>query len=497
MFPSKVRIFSFLFLLLPEFAFLCQGQPFRWTVHEANKGDFIFSVRADTLFGLSKDLFAARLGDEHILFRRDPFHPVSRLKKSDIKPLIPGFFAVRQEDGWKLFQAESAGPARAETYRDFRIWKDCILASSQQDFLLLLPSGEEIRADSVQFSGERMLLFKEDGILLMDSLLKGRFYRTSSENRKFNSPHYSYLLNDSSWIPLTGGASFSEKQHSFWWNDSCLLDSSSGEVWIQTPSLKRKKIADSVVVESPFVLWMASGKRQWLRFRNGKKILLKPHLQRKALNDSICAVRYAKGWVFHSSSGNRYPLKPVISDIGIQTGPWFMVRANKRWGCADHTGIIRISCRYDSILPMSQGRMAVKLGKEWGFLDADERIRIQLNYHSVQPFRDSVCLAGRDGKSGLIQPDGSELLPFLYDRIWPSDNGNWLLMKDKWTGLASFRGKILLKPRYSDIIEAPSGCIRVERDGHYGLFDSSGKPILPLESDRIIPDKANEVLISR
>ena len=141
MFPSKVRIFSFLFLLLPEFAILCQGQPFRWTVHEAKKGDFVFSVRADTLFGLSKDLFAARLGDEHILFRRDPFHPVSRLKKSDIKPLIPGFFAVRQEDGWKLFQADSAGPPRAETYRVFRIWKDCILASSQQDFLLRLHSG--------------------------------------------------------------------------------------------------------------------------------------------------------------------------------------------------------------------------------------------------------------------------------------------------------------------------------------------------------------------
>lgn len=157
MFPSKVRIFSILFILLPEFAFLCLGQPFSWAVHDAKKGDFIFSVRADTLFGLSKDLFAARLGNEHILFRRDPFHPVSRFKNSDIKPLIPGFFAVRVDDGWKLFQAETAGPARAETYQDFRIWKDCMLAAGRKDFLLLLPSGEEIRADSVQFSEERKI----------------------------------------------------------------------------------------------------------------------------------------------------------------------------------------------------------------------------------------------------------------------------------------------------------------------------------------------------
>lgn len=497
MFRQKLRFFCFITLMLAGLAISGAAQPFQWKVNETKNGEFLFSIRADTILGLSNDLYAAWLGNENILFRKDPFHPVVRRKKTEIKPLIPGFFAVREAEGWKIYQTENAGPARPESFREIRLWKGCILASGWKDYLLLLPSGEEIRCDSVQFSGERMLLFKEDGILLMDSLMKGRFYRTGSGNRKFNSPFFTFLLSDSSWIPFHGGSFFTEKPGSFWWNDTCLLDSNAKEVRIQTPSIRRKKIADSVVVESPFVLWMASGKRQWLRFRNGKKIPLKPHLQRKALNDSLCAVLYEKGWVFHSSSGNRYPLKPVISEIGEANGSWFMVRANKRWGCADHTGIIRISCRYDSILPISQERMAVKLGREWGFLDADERIRIQLNYHSVQPFRDSVSLAGRDGKSGLIMLDGREILPFQYDRIWSTSRGNWLLKKDKWTGIATYRGKVLLKPRYSDIIEAESGFIRVERDGKYGLFDSSGNPLLPLESGCITPDMANGVLISR
>jgi hypothetical protein len=497
MFPLKVIIFSCLCLLLPEFSLRCQAQPFRWNVHEARKGDILFSVQADTLFGLSKNLFSVALGEENILFRNDPFHPLTRFKKTDIRPLTEDFFAVRKDQEWILFRTDNGGPARAENFRNFRIWKNCIVAESKEDLLLLLPSGEDIRADSVQFSGERILLFKKDGILLLDSLLKSRFYKTGSSKRKFNAPYYSFLLSDSSWIALKGGPSFAEKPQSFWWNDTCLLDSSAGEVFIQTPSIKRKKIADSVVLESPYILWMASGKKQWLRFRNGKKIPLKPHFERRALNDSLCAVRFEKGWVFYSITGNRYPLKPVISEIGRVAGPWLMVRANKRWGCADHTGIIRISCRYDSILPMSQGLMAVKLGREWGFLDADERIRIQLNFHMVQPFLDSVCLAARDKKYGLIKPDGSEILPFHYDKIWSSENGNWLLMKEKWMGIAAFKGKILLKPRYSDIIEAHSGFIRVERDGHYGLFDSAGKQVLPLESARIIPDKANGILISR
>jgi hypothetical protein len=476
---------------------LLKAQPFEWKVRDSENGKELFSVLADSIFGLSDQLFALSLQKETILFKNNPFNPMLRKKKVEFRPLNKQYFAENGPEGWQLLLVENATPGRKGVFQNFKIWNGCILAFAKNECLYIPEKGEEIRADSVELSDDKLLLFLKDGIYWIDLKSGTRFYRTPAADRKFNTPFYSYLRSDSSWLELKGRSSFYEKNRSIWWNDSCLIDSNSTEVYLQSPGISRKKLADSVVLESPNVLWMKLGKKSFLRFSNGRKIPLKPHLERKAINDTLCAIRYAKGWTFHSSRDNRYPLKTVISGIGQVIGDWILVLANGRWGCVDHTGIIRISCRYDSILPMSQGRMAVKLGKVWGFLDQDERIRIQPNFDLVQPFSDSICPAKLEGKFGILGLSGNTVLPFQYDSIRLTAGDNWLISKGKWIGLSNFKGEILLKPRYSDIIEVDSGLIRVERDDHAGLFDSHGKSVLPLESKKILLDKANGILITR
>lgn len=473
------------------------AQPFIWKVHDMKTAESLFSVRADTVFGLSSDLYAAELSGETILFRNDPFHPLSRTENKSFRPLNEHFFAAGNRGGWQLYHTANASLARTDIFSDFQFWRNSLLAKLEKGFVYFPPGGEDILADSVQVLGPWLILYKSDGIFLVDSSSAVKYFHSPAKNRRFNIPWFSSLLNDSTWISLKGEFSFIEKRNSFWWNDSSLLDSNAAGVYLQSPTIRRKKLADTLSVESSEVLWMKTGKRSFLYFSNGRKIPLRPHSARKAINDSLCAVRYPEGWTFHSKGGNKYSLKPVISDIGPCIGNLILVRSNRRWGCVDPSGIIRISCRYDSILPMSEGLMGVKIGRVWGFLDKDERIRIQPNYEWIEPFSDSVCLARLGEKFGLLHISGEPVLPFQYDSISSLPSGNRLLKAGKWLGLGNFKGKILLKPRYSDIIELHSGLIRVERDSRFGMFGSEGNPLLPLESVRIVLDKANGVIISR
>jgi hypothetical protein len=161
------------------------------------------------------------------------------------------------------------------------------------------------------------------------------------------------------------------------------------------------------------------------------------------------------------------------------------------------TGIIRISCRYDSLLPLSQDRMGAKIGNVWGFLDRDERIRIQPNFEFIQPFKDSLCLVKQDGKWGLLKLNGQLELSCHFDYITQTSSGKWILKRGDWMGIADIKGKILLNTRYSNIIEAPPDLIRVERDGRTGLFNSKGNALLLLEFSRILPDYIHRILIAR
>ncbi len=473
------------------------AQPFQWQVSDMESGKWKFSLNADSLRFLSQELFVANLGKESIFFREDPLHPLLRRPASDFRALNKRFFAEKEEKGWQLLECRNPGKARLETFKRIICWKGQVLAEGSQQWKLIPETGEEIPADSVQIFQDRLLLFRSDGILSLDSLFQGRFYKSSGQRRKFNAPWFSCLLSDSSWIPLKGGAFLREMPGSFWWNDSTLLDSSSREVYWQSPGRSRQKIGDSVVVESARLLWVKSGKQSFLLFSNGKKIALKPHLERKVLNDSLCAVRAAIGWTIFSSAGNKHPLKSVITEIGKCSGNWILVRAGKRWGCADHSGIIRISCRYDSLLPLSQDRMGAKIGNVWGFLDRDERIRIQPNFEFIQPFKDSLCLVKQDGKWGLLKLNGQLELSCHFDYITQTSSGKWILKRGDWMGIADIKGKILLNTRYSNIIEAPPDLIRVERDGRTGLFNSKGNALLPLEFSRILPDYIHRILIAR
>jgi len=474
------------------------AQPYLWQVADYTTGRQETSALADSIFYISEDLFTLNLKGETFIFKSSLFQPCYRSKKVEIKALNESFFAGKSGNFWQLFETKKPREPRAEKFLNLSLWNGQVLAQKAEGYALIPETGEEIACDSIQVCANRLMLYRKDGILVLDSLFAGHFYKTTGSRRRFNDPNFTYLLDDSLWIPLDGsGKTLAHKPGAFWWNDTCVMDTSASEVWLQSPGKRRNRIGDSLVYISPRQLWIKNGKQSFLLFSNGRKVPVIPHAERKTICDSLCALRFPTSWVLISQNGNRYPMKPGITSIGEKTADWVLLKAGKRWGCADHNGIIRISCRYDSLLPASQGLMAAKIGQVWGFLDQYERIRIQPNFQSVQAFRDSVSLVCQDGKWGLIDLKGNPALPCTFDRITQSRYDKWILEKSSWKGIASTRGKILLNTRYSDIIEPELDLIWVTRNGKAGLFNQKGLAIVPLEFSQIVIDQPHQKFVLR
>jgi len=474
------------------------AQPYLWQVADYATGKEEISALGDSLFYLSKDLFTLNLKDETFIFRSSLFEPCYRGKKQEIKPLNESYFAGKSGLQWQLFETRNPQKPRPDKFLSLSIWHGQVLAQKLDGFLLIPEAGEEISCDSVEVYPDRLLMYRKDGILALDSLFARYYYKTTGSKRKFKEPDFTYLLDDSLWIPLDGsGKTLIHKPGAFWWNDTCLLDTSASDVWFQSPGKRRSRIGDSLVYISSRQLWIKNGKQAFLLFSNGRKVPVKPHTEKKPVGDSLCALRFPTSWVLISQNGNRYPMKPSITGIGEKTANWFLVKAGKRWGCADYNGIIRISCRYDSLLPASQGLMAAKIGQVWGFLDQNERIRIQPNFQSVQAFKDSVSLVCQEGKWGLINLEGNPALSCTYDRITQSRYDKWILEKGSWKGIASTKGKILLNTRYSDIIEPELDLVWVIRNGKAGLFNKNGLALVPLEFSQILIDQPHQKIVLR
>jgi hypothetical protein len=494
---GKTRLKTLLVNLIWLSFIVCSyGQPKQWEFADL-KGTHKFSVSADTAYALMENLFCIRLGSESVVVEGDLFHPVLRSRNEQFLPLTQSFFMSDNGRVARLYGRKNINQPLPHIFKSIKLWNGRILGKTDIKCVFNPTEAEEMVADSFRIEARRLLLFREDGILEVDSALRTRFFPIRSINPDLNS-FSSYVRSDTLWKPVSGsGFDFVNRPGSFWWNDTLLLDSSGNNVYWQSPHTARTRIADSISVisnrfslirkKTSFYILTPAGKR--LKVPSVKKVL--------NLRDSVCAVQTKSRWVLLSEAGNRYPVNKTISELGSVEEGMVMAKAGKRYGYIDLMGFIRISCRYDSLLPFQTGISAARLGSVWGFLDRDEKLKIQPHYQKAGSFYRNLASVEKEGKWGLLNRQGDFVQPCIFDSVVAGRFTGWKTVKGNWTGWLSTDGKILLANRYTDIIEPCSGFLQVLRDGKTGLFSSEGISVLPIQYSKIYTDPETQTLIAR
>ena len=472
------------------------GQSKNWEVSDL-KGARKFDVSADTVYALTDNLFCVRCGTESILVEDDLFHPVLRSSKEKFLPLTKSFFMSENGRVARLFNKKNFIQPLPHIFKSITLWNGKILGKADIRCVFRPSEPEEMVADSFRIEPRRLLLFRNDGILEVDSAFRTRFFSLRSPNPDLNL-FSTYVRNDTLWKPVNGsGFDFVIRPGSFWWNDTVLIDSAGKNVYWQSPNRSRTKIADSISVISNRFALIKKKSASFILTPAGKRMKVNSVKKVLDLCDSVCGVQTKSRWVLISENGNRYTVSKTISELGSVAEGMVMAKAGKRYGYIDFMGFIRISCRYDSLLPFHSGISAARLGTVWGFLDRDEKLKIQPHYQKTGSFIRDLTPVEKEEKWGLLNRQGDFAQPCIFDSIQTGKFPGWKTVKGNWTGWLNNEGKILLANRYTDIIEPCSGFLQVLRDGKTGLFTSEGKSVLPIQYFKIYPDLETHTLIAR
>lgn len=176
--------------------------------------------------------------------------------------------------------------------------------------------------------------------------------------------------------------------------------------------------------------------------------------------------------------------------------------SNALWGFIDYQGFWRISNRYDSLRPFSEGYAPFKLKGSWGYLNYREQIQIQPIYQSVSEVEKKIAIVKKDGYYGLLNLETkSYLVPLRYAKITLNSSGNYILVRGGklgWVRLETQMNNLKISriyPKYSDIIELSEDFLRVGDKGSWGVDGVDGRSIFLPRYKSILYFKASKYFV--
>lgn len=177
------------------------------------------------------------------------------------------------------------------------------------------------------------------------------------------------------------------------------------------------------------------------------------------------------------------------------TNDWEIIKVGGKYGFTDSKGILKITYRYDSLLPYTDDLAAFKLRGKWGFINSEEKIVIQPNFGTVSAFKNNTSVVSQSKGVGLINSKGKYILKPKYESISSLKTNLWLVTMDNLIGLFDSGGNVIVQNKYEKIEYINDDLIILSRNKMYGAVNSNGESVLPRVYSFIDFDRANKLLI--
>ena len=174
---------------------------------------------------------------------------------------------------------------------------------------------------------------------------------------------------------------------------------------------------------------------------------------------------------------------------------WRIIKVGDKYGFEDLNGQLKITYRYDSLMPYNDGLAAFELRSKWGFINANEQIIVQPYYSEVTPFINGFSVVALKGNKGLICKNGEYILNPKYDTIEFLKDDLWVVSKDGLWGIFNSKGNVIVQPKYSCIQYIKDDIIIISSNHRYGAVNNRGESVLPRVYNYISYDNGNNVLL--
>lgn len=385
------------------------------------------------------------------------------LKARDSIIYAHGFFKVKNQKGWKVFD-ESPQPVTQQVFQDVRLMNRQFLAVKKHDYWALL-DGIKSELSAFRYDSIGTVIGKKAIVRYVDQ------WGVFANNEWLISPAYDAIHHSHGYFVARAGRSY-------------YLFNSYGEILFKTldqiisePDLLKLSYEGSVSAIGDSGMPVAN-----TMFDSVSK--MGPHYALK-LNGRTLLV---------SSEGKVVLDSTQIQDITSYAEERFIIKRNHKYGFVDSEGKLRIANRYDSVRNFSEGLAPIFIRKKWGFINNSEQLVVQPFYDWVSPMQNGLSIFKRNGKYGVVRKDGEEVFKGIYDQVKRTSSGFFILKKQSVYGLANAKGQLIFSPTYTLLHPLSENYFVAELSGNKGVIDTKGSMVIPFAYDQVRNQKGIFIL---
>ncbi|UXP33248.1 WG repeat-containing protein [Reichenbachiella agarivorans] len=200
------------------------------------------------------------------------------------------------------------------------------------------------------------------------------------------------------------------------------------------------------------------------------------------INDKFLIVSNPRGISVTLADGaTLIPFTKRFEDIISISEGLLAIQKNGKYGFINFDQQLIIANRYDSVGWFQDGLAPVNLNGHWGFINKKEQLVIQPNLDSVSHFEHGMSIVKREQAYGLYTTTGQLKIPIIYEHIKMTSNQLFIAKKEGKYGLFDSHGEKLLDISYELITETEDGQLIVQRRGKTGVISTQGRYTIPLK----------------
>ena len=258
----------------------------------------------------------------------------------------------------------------------------------------------------------------------------------------------------------------------------------NNEVWVkQFPKWQIIKAYDTLILNYENVIdwqnnFIVTSRGKSLLVNRNDEALSKSYDSIIKVNNSIALVNNQNKWGALNYNGEE--VIPVKYSLILGDEELLYTRntgSHAKWSVYDYYGFCKTKLKYDSITPISEGRIAMKRRGKWGYLDRFGVEVIAPIFGKAMPFKDGLAIVTFYGEDGIINRSGRwEAIPTPIS-IKAYDNNTLLGKVNGQYQIKKFSGELVyftgnhLEMISSGFLERDSSNVLLRRISWSGTFE--------------------------
>lgn len=170
-------------------------------------------------------------------------------------------------------------------------------------------------------------------------------------------------------------------------------------------------------------------------------------------------------------------------DLGLFSDGFSIAQKNGKVGFIDAKNNLVVPCIYQDARPFEDGLAIVQsaVNKRWGCVDAKGTVKILFNFEEISKFSEGYARVVLNGKEGIIDKNGVLIKDCIFDKVGKVENERAIVIYKGKYGVIDMNGQLQISPIYTSIERLKGDIFICKTASLSGFYTKEHELIIPIQ----------------